>query len=288
MGGIFLRSILQRTLVVCLLLALMVVFPGEARVLQRGMRGNDVYALQELLMDLGYDLVLDGVFGSETENLIKDIQAAVGLASDGLVGDKTIETLNHLKESIVSHTVEQGDNLTKLANRYDTTVTNISSYNGLQNPDRLLPGQVLYIPTDSVATISRSLGVRFRLEWPVKGNISSGYGYRVHPILKTRHFHGGIDIAAAEGTPVKAAASGKVISVGNRGNYGLVVVIEHSGGITTWYGHNSKLLVRLGDNVKQGQTIALVGRTGLATGPHLDFRIKIGDQTVDPLEWLPK
>ena len=282
------RSILQRTLVVCLLLALMVVFPGEARVLQRGMRGNDVYALQELLMDLGYDLVLDGVFGSETENLIKDIQAAVGLASDGLVGDKTIETLNHLKESIVSHTVEQGDNLTKLADRYDTTVTNISSYNGLQNPDRLLPGQVLYIPTDSVATISRSLGVRFRLEWPVKGNISSGYGYRVHPILKNRHFHGGIDIAAAEGTPVKAAASGKVISVGNRGNYGLAVVIEHSGGITTWYGHNSKLLVRLGDNVKQGQTIALVGRTGLATGPHLDFRIKIGDQTVDPLEWLPK
>lgn len=288
MGGIFLRSILQRTLVVCLLLALMVVFPGEARVLQRGMRGNDVYALQELLMDLGYDLVLDGVFGSETENLIKDIQAAVGLASDGLVGDRTIETLNHLRESIVSHTVEQGDNLTKLADRYDTTVTNISSYNGLQNPDRLLPGQVLYIPTDSVATISRSLGVRFRLEWPVKGNISSGYGYRVHPILKTRHFHGGIDIAAAEGTPVKAAASGKVISVGNRGNYGLAVVIEHSGGITTWYGHNSKLLVRLGDNVKQGQTIALVGRTGLATGPHLDFRIKIGDQTVDPLEWLPK
>lgn len=288
MGGIFLRSILQRTLVVCLLLALMVVFPGEARVLQRGMRGNDVYALQELLMDLGYDLVLDGVFGSETENLIKDIQTAVGLASDGLVGDRTIETLNHLRESIVSHTVEQGDNLTKLANRYDTTVTNISSYNGLQNPDRLLPGQVLYIPTDSVATISRSLGVRFRLEWPVKGNISSGYGYRVHPILKTRHFHGGIDIAAAEGTPVKAAASGKVISMGNRGNYGLAVVIEHSGGITTWYGHNSKLLVRLGDNVKQGQTIALVGRTGLATGPHLDFRIKIGNQTVDPLEWLPK
>lgn len=282
------RSILQRTLVVCLLLALMVVFPGEARVLQRGMRGNDVYALQELLMDLGYDLVLDGVFGSETENLIKDIQTAVGLASDGLVGDRTIETLNHLRESIVSHTVEQGDNLTKLANRYDTTVTNISSYNGLQNPDRLLPGQVLYIPTDSVATISRSLGVRFRLEWPVKGNISSGYGYRVHPILKTRHFHGGIDIAAAEGTPVKAAASGKVISMGNRGNYGLAVVIEHSGGITTWYGHNSKLLVRLGDNVKQGQTIALVGRTGLATGPHLDFRIKIGNQTVDPLEWLPK
>lgn len=271
----------------CLLLALIVVLPGEARVLRRGMQGNEVYALQELLMELGYDLVVDGVFGSETENLIKDVQRAVGLTPDGLVGEKTIEKLNHLRASIVSYTVQQGDNLTKLANRYDTTVTNISSYNGLQNPDRLLPGQVLYIPTNSIAILSRSLTTRLRMQWPVKGRISSGYGYRIHPVLKARHFHGGIDIAAPEGTQVKAAASGKVVSVGNRGNYGLAVVLEHTGGVTTWYGHTSKVLVRLGDSVKQGQTIALVGRSGLATGPHLDFRIKIGDQTVDPLEWLP-
>ncbi len=281
------RSILKRTLVPCFLLALIVVLPGEARVLRRGMQGNEVYALQELLMELGYDLVVDGVFGSETEKLIKDIQRAVGLTPDGLVGEKTIEKLNHLRASIVSYTVQQGDNLTKLANRYDTTVTNISSYNGLQNPDRLLPGQVLYIPTDSIAILSRSLTTRLRMQWPVKGRISSGYGYRIHPVLKARHFHGGIDIAAPEGTQVKAAASGTVVGVGNRGNYGLAVVLEHTGGVTTWYGHTSKVLVRLGDSVKQGQTIALVGRTGLATGPHLDFRIKIGDQTVDPLEWLP-
>ena len=287
MGGIFLRSILKRTLVPCFLLALIVVLPGEARVLRRGMQGNEVYALQELLMELGYDLVVDGVFGSETEKLIKDIQRAVGLTPDGLVGEKTIEKLNHLRASIVSYTVQQGDNLTKLANRYDTTVTNILSYNGLQNPDRLLPGQVLYIPTDSIAILSRSLTTRLRMQWPVKGRISSGYGYRIHPVLKARHFHGGIDIAAPEGTQVKAAASGTVVGVGNRGNYGLAVVLEHTGGVTTWYGHTSKVLVRLGDSVKQGQTIALVGRTGLATGPHLDFRIKIGDQTVDPLEWLP-
>jgi murein DD-endopeptidase MepM/ murein hydrolase activator NlpD len=64
-------------------------------------------------------------------------------------------------------------------------------------------------------------------------------------------------------------------------------VIDHGSGVTTWYGHNSKLSVRVGDVVKQGQTIALVGKTGLTTGPHLDFRIKIGDHTVDPLQWLP-
>lgn len=261
--------------------------PGEARVLKRGMRGSDVYALQELLMELGYDLVVDGVYGSETEQLIIDIQTAVGIRPDGLVGKQTTDTLNHLRASIVLHTVQAGDNLTKLANRYDTTVRNISAYNSLSNPDRLLPGQVLYIPTDSIAALSRSSNAKLNLQWPLLGRISSGYGYRTHPILKNRHFHGGIDIAALEGTPVQAAATGRVINVGNRGDYGLAIVLEHSGGITTWYGHNSKILVRLGETVRQGQTIALVGRTGLVTGSHLDFRIKIGDQTLDPLEWLP-
>lgn len=238
-------------------------------------------------MELGYDLIVDGVFGFETEQLIMDIQAAVGIKSDGLVGTQTTETLNRLKTNIVSYTVQEGDNLTKLANRYETTVRDISAYNSLQNPDRLLPGQVLYIPTDSMTVLSRSSNRKLSLQWPVLGRISSGYGYRTHPILKTRHFHGGIDIVAPEGTPVQAAASGKVVKVGSWGNYGLAVVLEHGGGITTWYGHNSKILVRLGESVKQGQTIALVGKTGLVTGPHLDFRIKIGDQTVDPLEWLP-
>jgi murein DD-endopeptidase MepM/ murein hydrolase activator NlpD len=262
-------------------------FSGEARILKRGMRGTDVYALQELLADLGYVLAVDGIFGSETESLIKGIQKATGLKDDGIVGPETGEMLNRLRESIVAYTVQKGDNLTKLARRYDTTVSNITSYNGLQNPDRLLPGQVLYIPTGSIAALSRAADQRLRMQWPVKGRVSSGYGWRIHPILKNRHFHGGIDIVAPEGTPVKAAASGKVAEVGNRGNYGLAVVLEHSGGVTTWYGHNSKVLVRVGDHVKQGQTIALVGRTGLTTGPHLDFRIKIGDQTVDPLDWLP-
>ena len=219
--------------------------------------------------------------------MIKGIQKATGLKDDGIVGPETGEMLNRLRESIVAYTVQKGDNLTKLARRYDTTVSNITSYNGLQNPDRLLPGQVLYIPTGSIAALSRAADQRLRMQWPVKGRVSSGYVWRIHPILKNRHFHGGIDIVAPEGTPVKAAASGKVAEVGNRGNYGLAVVLEHSGGVTTWYGHNSKVLVRVGDHVKQGQTIALVGRTGLTTGPHLDFRIKIGDQTVDPLDWLP-
>jgi LysM repeat protein len=283
------RAILKQTVLPIVVLSAIFIFfgAGEGRVLKRGMQGSDILSLQQALVEIGYDLALDGVFGSETESLIKDLQDALGLPSDGLVGKKTRENLDHLQASIVSHTVQQGENLTKLANRYDTTVRNISTYNGLHNPDRILPGQVLYILTDSVPALAFLPGRRVNMEWPVQGSISSGYGYRIHPVLKTQHFHGGIDIVAAEGTKIKAAASGRVVSVGNRGNYGLAVVLEHAGGVTTWYGHASKVLVRLGENVKQGQTIALVGRSGLVTGPHLDFRIKIGDQTMDPLEWLP-
>lgn len=260
---------------------------AEANVLKRGMRGQEVRELQQLLAQLGHELVVDGIFGPQTEALIKQLQKACGLAVDGVVGPNTWAMLQQLRQSVITYTVQRGDNLTKLANRYDTTVSNISAYNGLSNPDRLLPGQVLYIPTTSLAVLSRVQSLRPNLQWPVTGRISSGYGYRIHPVLKVRHFHGGIDIAVPAGTAVKAAAAGKVVKAGNLGNYGLGVVLDHGGGITTWYGHNSKLLVRVGDLVKQGQTIALVGSTGLATGPHLDFRIKIGDHTVDPLEWLP-
>ncbi|NMB20395.1 MAG: peptidoglycan DD-metalloendopeptidase family protein [Firmicutes bacterium] len=271
------------------LVILMLIAPAvaEARLLRRGMRGQDVLSLQHILVDLGYDLVLDGAFGSETEDAVRSLQAAMGLTVDGLVGEKTRDKLAELQASIVLHTVQKGDNLTKLAKEYDTVVRNIILYNGLKDPDHILPGQVLYIPTNSVPALGLLPLRRVTMQWPVEGRISSGYGYRTHPVSNTKHFHGGIDIVAPEGTKVQAAASGKVSSVGNRGNYGLSVVIEHAGGVTTWYGHVSKVSVKVGEQVKQGQTIALVGSTGLVTGPHLDFRIKIGDQTVDPLEWLP-
>ena len=253
--------------------------------LRRGMRGAEVRALQELLRELGYGLAVDGVFGAETERVVKEVQDAAGLDVDGLVGPQTWTVLAEMRKSVVTYTVQRGDNLTGIARQYNTTVAAISRYNGLSNPDRLLTGQVLLIPIRAVPA-SASAGTGLSLQWPVKGRISSSYGYRTHPILNTRHFHGGIDIAVPEGTPVKAAEAGRVIRAGNMGNYGLGVVLDH-GGVTTWYGHNSKLLVRVGDTVKKGQTIALVGRTGLTTGPHLDFRIKIGDQTIDPLQLLP-
>lgn len=124
--------------------------------------------------------------------------------------------------------------------------------------------------------------------WPVSGGwISSYYGNRYHPILGYYRWHSGIDYAVDSGTPIKAAEDGTVIFAGDNGGYGLTVILDHGGGVSTLYAHCSKLLVRVGQNVEKGQTIALVGSTGLSTGPHLHFEVRVNGSTRDPLEWLP-
>lgn len=124
--------------------------------------------------------------------------------------------------------------------------------------------------------------------WPVTGYwITSYYGWRYHPVLGYDRFHSGIDYAADYNVPIKAAESGKVIFAGENGGYGNCVIIDHGGGISTLYGHCNKLLVKAGDIVVKGQQIALVGSTGLSTGPHLHFEVRVNGETTDPLKWLP-
>ncbi len=112
--------------------------------------------------------------------------------------------------------------------------------------------------------------------------ITSGFGIRFHPILKRWRPHHGIDYAAPYGTPVHAVASGRVISAGWRGGYGRAVVIKHRNGYSTLYGHLSRILVRVGQHVEQGQTIGLVGSTGLSTGPHLHYEVRHYGRRINP------
>ncbi len=121
---------------------------------------------------------------------------------------------------------------------------------------------------------------------PVSGPITSGFGSRFHPILKERRMHTGIDIGARTGTPIHAAADGVVISATYMRGYGNAVVIDHGGGLSTLYGHCSRLFVSAGQRIKQGQVIAAVGMTGLATGPHLHFETRINGTPVNPLSRL--
>lgn len=130
--------------------------------------------------------------------------------------------------------------------------------------------------------------VNGEMMWPVTGytRISSPFGYRIHPISKTRSMHTGIDIPAPTGTPIKAANGGTVQFSGRLGGYGNAVIIDHGGKITTLYAHNSQLLVKEGDKVTKGQTIAKAGSTGNSTGPHLHFEVRVDGKYEDPIPWV--
>jgi len=122
--------------------------------------------------------------------------------------------------------------------------------------------------------------------WPVVGRISDKFGYRTDPFTRKKTNHEGLDIAAPLGTDIKAAASGKVIYSGRKGSYGNVVILEHEHQIRTVYAHASKLLVKVGQEVKKGEVIAKVGSTGRSTGPHLHFEVLVSGTPVDPLNFL--
>lgn len=129
--------------------------------------------------------------------------------------------------------------------------------------DRAIPANVSYeIPELPFATVH-----------PVAGLESSGFGYRVHPIQQTVKFHYGTDFAATSGTEICAFADGTVLAAGKVAGYGNYVKLDHGSGFVTLYGHCSSIDVSAGDTVAAGQTIARVGATGMATGPHLHFEL---------------
>lgn len=118
--------------------------------------------------------------------------------------------------------------------------------------------------------------------WPARGTFTSSFGIRRHPIFGIRRLHTGQDIAAPYGTPVQAAADGRVIYTGWFGGYGKIVIIDHGQSISTLYAHLSQILTRTGAQVRQGQAIGRVGSTGYSTGPHVHFEVRVDGRPIDP------
>ena len=146
----------------------------------------------------------------------------------------------------------------------------------------LSPGE----QTDRYNVYQQTLGNRQAygnpFDFPWLGYVSSGYGYRVHPITGEKNLHRGVDIAVAQGTPIRAIHDGRVVSAGDAGSYGLCVVIEDEKGYQSRYAHCSSLSVSAGQEVKRGDVIAAVGSTGNSTGPHLHLEIMLNGEYLNP------
>ena len=181
-----------------------------------------------------------------------------------------------IREGYRYHMLEEGETLYRVSIMYGTTVEELIKVNDIEDYTDIASGTMLKIPGAVVSS---------GLIWPLPGKISSGFGKR------GGRFHWGIDIPAPRGTPIRAAADGLVLisTDGMRGfsGYGRIVVIEHGGGVSTLYAHNSKNDVEPWTCVRSGEVIAEVGETGNATGSHLHFEIRKDGKPVNPLNYLP-
>lgn len=221
------------------------------------------------------------IYGTTVENLI---------ALNGLTNPDTIRVGQELVVGLapILHIVKPGESLWTIAGTYGVTTDAILRFNDLPNPDHVLPGQRLIIPpaggSDAIAVMAlQQLSQQETLLWPVQGGgiISSLFGPRQDRI------HKGLDIAAPTGTPILAAADGRVTYADWAGTYGMLVVIDHGRGLVTRYAHASAIHVQAGQRVRAGQHIADVGSTGRSTGPHLHFEVERNGDVIDPLLMLP-
>ena len=120
---------------------------------------------------------------------------------------------------------------------------------------------------------------------PVAGRLSSDFGVRTDPFSGAERVHRGIDVAAKEGTGVRAPEAGKVVFAGERGGYGQTVIVQHESGVQTLYAHLSRVDVREGERLQRGAVLGAVGESGRATGPHLHFEVRRNGQALDPKNW---
>ena len=178
----------------------------------------------------------------------------------------------------ILYQVKPGDTLIGIARLHNVEWKDLQILNGISSPRSLQIGTEIRIPHNG------TFGFRNPLRVPLV--LTSKYGYRPHPVTGRYRFHEGIDLRAAVGTRVYASKAGRVIFAGRKGGYGKIVGIEHEGNFSTWYGHLSRIRVKVGQTVSQGKVIGLSGNTGISTGPHLHFEIRYKGRSEKPTKYI--
>ncbi len=185
----------------------------------------------------------------------------------------------------LKYRVRRGDYLGGIAKKFGVPLNFLLDWNNLQS-SVINPGQKLFIPAARLSEheLNRVLGKLFI--YPMRGRITSRFGMRKDPLTGVKRFHNGVDLANSVGTPVLAAMAGRVAMTGYNAHFGKYIILSHSEGFQTLYGHLNSFKIRRGVNVKQGQIIGTMGNTGYSTGPHLHFSIFRKGEPVDPFRYL--
>jgi murein DD-endopeptidase MepM/ murein hydrolase activator NlpD len=235
-------------------------------------------------------ILLSESYRVESGDMISNLAQKFGLNQDTIISYNAIKNTRLLQigqilkipnQDGVLHTVSRGDTLGSLAEKYQANTEDIKTVNELFS-DSVREGTALFIPGARLDWINLQEINGDLFIWPISGRITSPYGYRNSPFTGVRQFHGGIDLGAVSGTPIRSAMSGQVIVAGWSDVYGNYVVVSHHSGYRTLYGHMSLIRVKSGEYVTTGQRLGDVGSTGLSTAPHLHFTVYKNGVTVDP------
>jgi len=244
---------------------------------------------------------------------VKEGDVPGGVAQQFGLSTSTLMAVNNIKNSRslqigkvlrvpnqdgVFYVVKKGDTLSGIATKHKAEIAEIRTANELFS-DNINPNTSLFIPgatapweEERVVVVASagnggggggsSIVREYIMTWPIHGRLTSYYGYRRDPITRKRSFHDGLDIAAVTGTPIKAAMAGQVISVGYDNVYGNFVLINHTGGYRTLYGHMDSFCTRGGTYVTTDDVIGYVGSTGQSTGSHLHFTVYKNGSSINP------
>ncbi|MDR2020251.1 MAG: M23 family metallopeptidase [Treponema sp.] len=255
---------------------------------QRNSRGTpelEDYSQPRMLLYSSYTMRSGDTIGQ----IAKDFGLNEGtlFSLNGISNDRIVPVGKELRipnQDGILHTVKKGDTLESIAKKYEKYAVDPPSIliaNELFTGN-ILPNDKIFIPGAQLSPEER-LGItgNFFL-WPVRGRITSPYGYRVSPFTGNRTFHSGMDIGSPLGTPIRAAMAGLVTAAGYDATFGNYVVISHHAGYRTMYGHMNAIRVKAGAYVGAGDLIGTVGSTGLSTGAHLHFAVYKNGRTTNP------
>ena len=240
------------------------------------------FSAPQLLTHTGYTVVRGDTIGeiAQLNNLNQDTLLSFNEIKNSRllqIGQK----LNIPNQDGILYLVKKGDTLSSIAEAHQAEESIILHVNSISG-EAVVLGKKLFLPGARLPSVSLQEINGDLFIWPVRGYVSSPYGYRTSPFTGARQFHSGLDIGATQGTPIKAAMSGRVSAIGYDVNSGNYIMISHHSGYRTFYGHLDVVRVAAGAQVKTGERIGDVGSTGLSTGSHLHFSVYKNGVTLNP------